>query len=93
MVGRTFTATDAEAAAIRTAFEQGGEFSATAELRRLFLGVTDSAEVRLWVRHAELRHNGGCAPKRYPHLISGIVHEKSCRMVSHITLSLLLYCY
>jgi hypothetical protein len=39
-----FTVTEAEAAAIRAAFEQGGEFSAAVELRRLFPGVTDNAE-------------------------------------------------
>ena len=31
-----FTVTEAEAAAIRTAFDQGGEFAAAVELRRLF---------------------------------------------------------
>ena len=41
-----FTVTEAEAAAIRTAFEQGGEFSAAVELRRLFPGITDNAEAR-----------------------------------------------
>ena len=41
-----FTVTEAEAAAIRTAFEQGGELSAALELRRLFPGVTDNAEAR-----------------------------------------------
>jgi hypothetical protein len=30
----------------RTAFEQGGEFSAAVELRRLFPDVTDTAEAR-----------------------------------------------
>jgi hypothetical protein len=35
-----------EAAAIRSAFDQGGEFSAAVELRRLFPGVTDNAEAR-----------------------------------------------
>jgi len=39
-----FTVTEAEAAAIRTAFDQGGEFAAAVELRRLFPGVTDNAE-------------------------------------------------
>jgi hypothetical protein len=33
-----FTVSEAEAAAIRAAFEQGGEFSAAVELRRLFPG-------------------------------------------------------
>jgi hypothetical protein len=41
-----FTVTEAEAAAIRTAFEQGGGFAAAGELRRLFPGVTDNAEAR-----------------------------------------------
>jgi len=41
-----FTVTEAEAAAIRTAFDQGGEFAAAVELRRLFPGVTDNAEAR-----------------------------------------------
>jgi hypothetical protein len=41
-----FTVSEAEAAAIRTAFEQGGEFSAAVELRRLFPGVVDNTEAR-----------------------------------------------
>ena len=41
-----FAVTEAEAAAIRTAFEQGGEFAAAVELRRLFPGVTDNVEAR-----------------------------------------------
>ena len=41
-----FTVTEAEAAAIRAAFERGGEFAAAVELRRLFPGVTDNAEAR-----------------------------------------------
>jgi hypothetical protein len=41
-----FTISEADAAAIRTAFEEGGELSATVELRRLFPGVTDNAETR-----------------------------------------------
>ncbi len=41
-----FVVTEAEAAAIRTAFDQGGEFAAAVELRRLFPGVTDLAEAR-----------------------------------------------
>jgi hypothetical protein len=36
--------TEAEAAAIRAAFEQRGELSAAIELRRLFPGVTDTAQ-------------------------------------------------
>jgi hypothetical protein len=41
-----FTVTEAEAAAIRAAFDQGGELAAAVELRRLFPGVTDNAEAR-----------------------------------------------
>jgi hypothetical protein len=41
-----FTVTKAEAAAIRAAFERGGEFAAAIELRRLFPGVTDNVEAR-----------------------------------------------
>ena len=41
-----FVVTEAEAAAIRTAFDQRGEFATAVELRRLFPGVTDSAQVR-----------------------------------------------
>jgi hypothetical protein len=45
-----FTVTEAEAAAIRTAFDQGGEFAAAVELRRLFPGVTDNAAARQCAR-------------------------------------------
>ena len=41
-----FVVTEAEAAAIRAAYEQGGEFSAAVELRRLFPGITDNAKAR-----------------------------------------------
>jgi hypothetical protein len=41
-----FTVTETEATAIRTAFDQGGEFAAAVELRRLFPGVTDNAQAR-----------------------------------------------
>ena len=37
---------EAEAAAIRAAFEQRGEFAAAVELRRLFPGVIDNARAR-----------------------------------------------
>jgi hypothetical protein len=38
-----FVVTEEEAAAIRTAFNQGGELAAAVELRRLFPGITDNA--------------------------------------------------
>jgi hypothetical protein len=41
-----FVVSEAEAVAIRTAFDGGGEFSAAVELRRLFPGVTDNAQAR-----------------------------------------------
>jgi hypothetical protein len=41
-----FVVTEAEAAAIRAAFDQGGEFAAAVELRRLFPGVTDNTQAR-----------------------------------------------
>jgi hypothetical protein len=41
-----FTVSEAEAAAIRTAYEQDGEMSAAIELRRLFPGITDNARAR-----------------------------------------------
>jgi hypothetical protein len=45
-----FVVTEAEATAIRAAFERGGELSAAVELRRLFPGVTDMAEARQCAR-------------------------------------------
>jgi hypothetical protein len=42
--------TEAEAAVIRAAFEQRGELSAAVELRRLFPGVTDTAQARACAR-------------------------------------------
>jgi hypothetical protein len=41
-----FVVSEAEAAAIRSAFDRGGEWSAAAELRRLFPGITDNAQAR-----------------------------------------------
>jgi hypothetical protein len=41
-----FSVTEAEAATIRTAFEQEGELSAGVELRRLFPGVMDGVRAR-----------------------------------------------
>jgi hypothetical protein len=45
-----FIVSEAEAAAIRTAFDQEGELSAAIELRRLFPGITDNAKARECVR-------------------------------------------
>jgi hypothetical protein len=41
-----FVVTEADAAAIRIAFDQGGEFAAAVELRRLFPAITDNTEAR-----------------------------------------------
>ena len=41
-----FVVSEADAAAIRAAFDRGGELSAAVELRRLFPGVTDNAQAR-----------------------------------------------
>jgi hypothetical protein len=41
---------EAEAAAIRAAFEQRGELSAAVELRRLFPAITDTAQARACAR-------------------------------------------
>jgi hypothetical protein len=39
-----FVVSEADAAAIRAAFEQGGAFAAAVELRRLFPGITDNLQ-------------------------------------------------
>ena len=61
-----FAVTEAEAAAIRTAFEQGGEFAAAVEFRRLFPGDTDNAEApgcaRTIVARYIARHANVAAP-------------------------------
>jgi hypothetical protein len=41
-----FAVTEDEAAAIRAAFEQGGELAAAVELRRRFPGITDNVQAR-----------------------------------------------
>ena len=41
-----FVVTEAEATAIRAAFDRGGELSAAVELRRLFPGITETALAR-----------------------------------------------
>ena len=41
-----FVVSEKDAAAIRAAFDQGGEFAAAVELRRLFRGITDNAMAR-----------------------------------------------
>jgi hypothetical protein len=41
-----FVVSKSDAAAIRTAFQQGGELAAAVELRRLFPGISDNAKAR-----------------------------------------------
>jgi hypothetical protein len=45
-----FVVTEADAAAIRAAFDRGGELSAAVELRRLFPGITSTTQARECVR-------------------------------------------
>ena len=45
-----FIVTEEDAAAIRAAFNQGGELSAAIELRRRFPGITDNVHARACVR-------------------------------------------
>ncbi len=41
-----FMVNEVDAAAIRTAFQEGGELSAAIEVRRRFPGITDNARAR-----------------------------------------------
>jgi hypothetical protein len=45
-----FVITEADTAAIRTAFHEEGELSAAIELRRRFPGITDNAKARACAR-------------------------------------------
>jgi hypothetical protein len=45
-----FVVPEADAAAIRAAFAQGGEVSAAIELRRLFPGITNNENARACAR-------------------------------------------
>jgi hypothetical protein len=45
-----FVVTEADAAAIRTSYEQEGELSAAIKVRRLFPGIADNAEARACAR-------------------------------------------
>ena len=56
--GGMFVVTEAEAAAIRTAFEQQGELSAAVELRRLFPGITDNVQARECAHHRRVEAVG-----------------------------------
>jgi hypothetical protein len=41
-----FVVSEADATTIRAIFQQSGEFAAALELRRLFPGITDTAQAR-----------------------------------------------
>lgn len=45
-----FVVSEAEAAAIRTAYDQGGELSAAVELRRLFPALANNENTRICAR-------------------------------------------
>jgi hypothetical protein len=45
-----FIVSESDAAAIRAAFDQGGELSAAVELRRLFPGLANNENTRLFAR-------------------------------------------
>jgi hypothetical protein len=55
MLPGMFIVSEAEAAAIRTAYEQSGELAAAVELRRLFPCITDNAKARECARTNLLR--------------------------------------
>jgi hypothetical protein len=65
-----FVVTEADAAAIRAVFERGGEFAAAVELRRLFPGITDTAQARACARTIASRNplSLPVRPARLPHL-------------------------
>lgn len=50
MLGAMFAVSEQDAAAIRAAFERGGEFAAAVELRRLFPGIPTNAQARAHAR-------------------------------------------
>ena len=59
-----FVLTEAQAAEIRTAYEQHGEFSAVVELRRLFPGLGDIAWARECVRIIAGGQHAGCGNRQ-----------------------------
>ena len=50
MLSAMFVVTEADAAAIRAAFDRGGELSAAVELRRLFPGITSTTQAQEFAR-------------------------------------------
>ena len=77
-----FAITAAEAAAIRAAFEQRGELSAAVELRRLFPGVTDTAQARACAGPSPAGSRCPCRCARGSGGIrAGSVAPRSCQLV------------
>src|ERR1700750_812477 len=70
-----FVLTEAQAAEIRTAYEQHGEFSAVVELRRLFPGVGDIA----WARECRRRDSHGVSRPVYAHRSQETLRYWQCR--------------
>ena len=50
MLSGMFSVSDTEAAAIRAAYERGGELAAAVELRRYFPGIDSTAKAREFAR-------------------------------------------
>ena len=63
-----FVVTDADAAAIRTAFDEGGEFSAAVELRQRFPGIPDNAHARVCAGTSPLGSRCRCARSGEDHV-------------------------
>ncbi len=66
-----FAVTEADAAAIRAAFDQGGELSAAVELRRRFPGITDNAHARICARSIAGWQSAPAAPCKVTRLRPG----------------------
>jgi hypothetical protein len=66
-----FVVTEAEAAAIRAAFDRGGELLAAVESRRLFPSVTDNAQARVRADHCRLEATTSEAPAGQPFTPAG----------------------
>jgi hypothetical protein len=70
-----FVVTEAEVTAIRAAFDRGGEFSASVELRRILPGITDTAQARECARTI-----AGWKPlKPLPKLPTALTHRRKAR--------------
>ena len=83
MLAGMIVVSEAEAAAIRAAFEQCGEFVAAVELRRLFPAITDTAQARVCARdHRRLEaaaraaaHGKAAIPARFLRLTHSRPHS------------------